>query len=596
MSPGPDRSAAGPTAATDATADPAGPARLRTFVLADAALTGASVVFMLVVWATVFPSGWLLVVALMVSASGCVMLSALAPLREERVEPAVVRLAVANWAIAVASTAVATFAWPIAVFASLLPAVVSVPYVSRRAFHRYLGVSLAVATGVVALGLLQDVTGLTGEAPVWVLEAVTITFVPGMALLLIELSLANRAHLQRLLESSLAANADLRRSEEELAEAVDELRASRARVVAATDEERRRIARDLHDGSQQRLAALGLNLSVVRELVRRSPEEAARALEELRGSITEAQADLRALVHGIYPPALTEHGIVAALGSAAAVDASRVRLVANGVGRHPPDVEAAVYFCCSEALQNAAKHAGAGASVVVTIAEPEPGWLRFEVEDDGCGFDAGTARGGGGFVSMRDRVGALGGDLEVVERAGEGDAGAGARADARLRRGVGTGGLQDCGCATAALTARSCGMVGKPVALSALRRCVAITIEDEAEIIDCLLTETSQSGKTIKEKYDELQPDHQLDPFDHSGPRRPHCHAYDSRRAGRLRTDRHHRTGVGCGRQDRPPATQVGRPDHLVHDSQLRVVPGVRRGWHRQRHRHGLRRRRRRRR
>lgn len=400
--------------APDATVDPAGPARLRTFVLADAALTGASVVFMLGVWATVFRSGWLLMVALMVSVSGCVMLSALAPLRRQRVEPAVVRLAVANWAIAIAATAVATFAWPIAVFASLLPAVVSVPYVSRRAFHRYLGVSLAVATGVVALGLLQDVTGLTGEAPVWVLEAVTITFVPGMALLLIELSLANRAHLQRMLESSLAANDDLRRSEEALADAVDELRASRARVVAATDEERRRIARDLHDGSQQRLAALGLNLSVVRELVRRSPDDAASALEELRGSITEAQADLRSLVHGIYPPALTEHGIVAALGSVAAVDAGRVRLVANGVGRHPPDVEAAVYFCCTEALQNAAKHAGPEASVTVTIAEREPGWLRFEVEDDGCGFDSDTARRGAGFVSMRDRVGALGGDVDVV--------------------------------------------------------------------------------------------------------------------------------------------------------------------------------------
>jgi signal transduction histidine kinase len=416
MSPAPSEAPAVP----DATVDPAGPARLRTFVLADAVLTGASVVFMLVVWATVFPSGWLLVVALMVSLSGCVMLSALAPLRRQLVEPAVMRLAVANWAIAIGATAVATFAWPIAVFASLLPAVVSVPHVSRRAFHRYLGVSLAVATGVVALGLLQDVTGLTGEAPVWVLEAVTITFVPGMALLLIELSLANRAHLQRMLESSLAANDDLRRSEEALAEAVDELRASRARVVAATDEERRRIARDLHDGSQQRLAALGLNLSVVRELVRRSPDDAAQALEELRGSITEAQADLRALVHGIYPPALTEHGIVAALGSVAAGDASRVRVVANGVGRHPAHVEAAVYFCCTEALQNAAKHAGPEASVTVTVVEPEPGWLGFEVEDDGHGFDSDTARGGAGFVSMRDRVGALGGSLEVISAPGEG--------------------------------------------------------------------------------------------------------------------------------------------------------------------------------
>ena len=131
-------------------------------------------------------------------------------------------------------------------------------------------------------------------------------------------------------------------------------------MVAATDDERRRIARDLHDGSQQRLAALGLNLSVVRELLKRSPDEAAEALTRLRSSVTEAQADLRALVHGIYPPALTEHGVVMALGSAASYGPNVVRMVADDVGRHPPDVEAAVYFCCTEALQNAAKHAGAG--------------------------------------------------------------------------------------------------------------------------------------------------------------------------------------------------------------------------------------------
>ncbi len=165
---------------------------------------------------------------------------------------------------------------------------------------------------------------------------------------------------------------------------------------------------------------MGLNLSVVRELLRRSPDEAADALTALRGSVTEAQADLRAVVHGIYPPALTEHGVVMALGTATTQSPNTVRLVADGVGRHPPDVEAAVYFCCTEALQNAAKHAGPNATVRVTLAEKEPGWLEFEVRDDGRGFDPAATSGGGGFVNMRDRVGALGGELRVVSSPGGG--------------------------------------------------------------------------------------------------------------------------------------------------------------------------------
>jgi signal transduction histidine kinase len=233
----------------------ADPARLRSFLVADALLSLGGVAFVLVVWATVVPSRWMLLLALMVSVAGAIMVGGLIPLRHGRVEAAVACLAVANWSIAVMATTIATFAWPVLVSAALLAAVVSVPYVSRRALHRYLGVSLAVSCAVTALGVLQDVTRFAAQTPEWVINAVTITFVPAMAALLVELSLANRAHLQRVLDAALQANDDLRRSEEALADAVDELRASRARVVAATDEERRRIARDLHDGSQQRSPA-----------------------------------------------------------------------------------------------------------------------------------------------------------------------------------------------------------------------------------------------------------------------------------------------------------------------------------------------------
>ncbi len=203
--------------------------RLRTFVVADFLAAMGGVAFILVVWLTVLRSGWLLVLALITATTGGIMLLGLGPLRRGRVEPAVAWLAVANWCSALSMTAIASFAWPILVFAAVLPAVFSVPYVSRKSLHRYLAVSLAVATAVAALGVLQDVTGFTNRAPQWVKEAVLITFVPAMAALLVELSLASRAHLQRLLDAALGAVADLRRSETALAESVAELQASRAR-------------------------------------------------------------------------------------------------------------------------------------------------------------------------------------------------------------------------------------------------------------------------------------------------------------------------------------------------------------------------------
>jgi signal transduction histidine kinase len=214
------------------------------------------------------------------------------------------------------------------------------------------------------------------------------------------------------LDSALAA------SLEELRRQADELRASRARIVAATDAERRRIERDLHDGAQQHLVALAVNLRIARQLNESGSAEVNERLEQLREDLREAIQQLRDFAHGIYPPLLMDAGLGQAL-SAAAARAPVPTRVQSEVGRHPQEVEAAVYFCCLEALQNAGKYAGEGAKATVRIHE-DRGRLVFEVTDDGRGFDPARKGVGAGFTNMNDRLGAIGGNLRVESSPGAG--------------------------------------------------------------------------------------------------------------------------------------------------------------------------------
>jgi signal transduction histidine kinase len=130
--------------------------------------------------------------------------------------------------------------------------------------------------------------------------------------------------------------------------------------------------------------------------------------------------ELRNLAHGIYPPLLADRGLAEALSAAASRAALPTDVSADGVGRYDQRVEAAVYFCCLEALQNAGKHAGEGAHATVTVREDE-GALLFEVADTGAGFDTGSgAQRGHGFVNMADRLGAIGGTMAVESAPGKG--------------------------------------------------------------------------------------------------------------------------------------------------------------------------------
>jgi signal transduction histidine kinase len=206
---------------------------------------------------------------------------------------------------------------------------------------------------------------------------------------------------------------------DELRKQADELRRSRARIVASADAERRRVERDLHDGAQQHLVALAVNLRLARDVVPDDPSAAAAMLDQLAEQVRATIQELRDLAHGIYPPLLADSGLGEALRAAGRRAALAVTVSADGIGRYGLEIESAVYFCCLEALQNAAKHA-AGASVEVRVWESSGG-LLFSVSDDGPGFEVAHAvRGGHGYVNMADRLGAIGGTIRWESAPGQG--------------------------------------------------------------------------------------------------------------------------------------------------------------------------------
>jgi signal transduction histidine kinase len=201
-----------------------------------------------------------------------------------------------------------------------------------------------------------------------------------------------------------------------LRESLEEVERSRARIAAAGDAERRRIERDLHDGAQQDLVTLRVKLELAAESLERDPVAAASSVRALGDRVEEILDQVRSLARGIYPPLLADAGLVEALRAVAERSATPTTVTAQNVGRYPPQVESTVYFCCLEALQNAAKHAPGASQVRVDLEDT--GSLRFEVRDDGPGLDGSSPHGG--MTNMRDRLAAVGGTLEIRSRTNQG--------------------------------------------------------------------------------------------------------------------------------------------------------------------------------
>jgi signal transduction histidine kinase len=196
------------------------------------------------------------------------------------------------------------------------------------------------------------------------------------------------------------------------------LRASLLRIVETAEIERLRLERDLHDGAQQRLMAIQIKLAMAKERAA-AGEDLTVDLSDIEVEAAGAAENLRTLAHGIYPTVLRERGLVDALHSVAMTAPIGIEVRDDGIGRSSPAVEAAIYFCALEAIQNATKHAGPNVRVEVNLTRRHKA-IHFSISDDGVGMATRALPDGIGLVSMKDRVGAVGGRLDILSAPGAG--------------------------------------------------------------------------------------------------------------------------------------------------------------------------------
>jgi signal transduction histidine kinase len=237
--------------------------------------------------------------------------------------------------------------------------------------------------------------------------------------------LADRPELLDVATGLIAMAVEQRRLEEEAGAATREAQDSRARLAESADAERRRIERDLHDGAQQRIVAMRIELGLIEDLLHDDPDSAAARIRELEASADEALEELRSLAHGVHPALLSDRGLRDAVRAALARSGLPASFHAVGLGRYPPAIESAVYFSVLEALQNVAKHARGARRVTVHLHDDTGGELRFEVRDDGPGASEEALERGEGMTNMRDRVAAVNGILRVASVEGSGTSVAG---------------------------------------------------------------------------------------------------------------------------------------------------------------------------
>jgi signal transduction histidine kinase len=228
--------------------------------------------------------------------------------------------------------------------------------------------------------------------------------------------LAEQGELVQTVGAAAALTLENERLDAELRATVAELRASRARIVQAADEQRRRIERDLHDGAQQRLMALGINLRLLRDRIERDPQDAVELLDASLEELSEATGELRELARGIHPAVLTDRGLAAALNALARRSPVPVEVVETPRDRLPPPIESAAYFVVAEALTNAARYAAA-LSVSVRVVRRN-GQVEINVTDDGVG--GADPEQGSGLRGLHDRIAALDGHLDLASAASTG--------------------------------------------------------------------------------------------------------------------------------------------------------------------------------
>jgi signal transduction histidine kinase len=361
---------------------------------------GFAIVMPLAEYRWLVPSDRLLVFV-GVGVGQCVVLAvALRLARSSRYSQSITVVCAGTWVSAVLVTWVSPPLMPWMILVAMVPVVFAEPYVPWQRGLAFTVITAVCVLGMAAMAFFLPEPALVRELPRWLETTILVVSLPFNAL-----------HLMVIAWNNAAA---LRTSEGQLAERAEELAASRTRLITAADEERRRLERDLHDGAQQHLVAL----SVLLQLARTADAERRQSLlTEASDLLTTAIGEIRRLAHGIYPPLLVSGGLREALPALAAHAPLPVNVDLRGLGRYPPSIEAAFYYCCSEALQNAAKHGGPDTTVTVA-AQADEQQLVLTVSDTGPGFDAGIR--GTGLTNMTDRLSAIDGQLLIDTARGRG--------------------------------------------------------------------------------------------------------------------------------------------------------------------------------
>ena len=375
--------------------------RVQLFLAAVFAMYfGAGVLLPLGEYTWVLRSPWLLAIVAICTAQCVVLGAALSLARRTRYQQSITLVCIGNWASVLLITFVVPALLPVLVLLALVPVVFAQAYVRWQRGLVFAVITAGCALALGALARFQNISHLDAHSPRAILSALIISALPVIAFHILVIAWNNAAAL--------------RVSESMLAERAAQLEASRNRLITAADEERRRLERDLHDGAQQHLVALAVLIQLARtaEHDRYQP-----LLTEASGLVETAIAEIRRLAHGIYPPLLVSGGLAQALPAVAAHAPVPVRLNLAGLGRYPASIETALYFCCSEALQNAAKHGGPGTTVTIT-AHANDRMLTLTISDTGRGFDPATI--GTGLTNMTDRLSAIGGNLVFDTAPGRG--------------------------------------------------------------------------------------------------------------------------------------------------------------------------------
>ncbi|MGE2736053.1 sensor histidine kinase [Mycolicibacterium vaccae] len=361
---------------------------------------GAGIVLPLAEYFWIFRSPWMLGFVAVAAGQCVVLVVALNLARHNMFEQSITLVCIGNWVAVLGVTVVSPPLLPAMALLALVPVVFAEPYISLRRGLLFTVLTAVCVLAATVIAVFTPFTDHVEQAPQWMATAFVLIAVP-----------VNALHLMVIVWNNAAA---LRISEAQLAEHAAELAASRTRLITAADEERRRLERDLHDGAQQHLVALSVLLSLARTA---DADTRTDLLAEASALVDNAIAEIRNLAHGIYPPLLVSGGLAQALPALAARAMLPVHLDLDGIGRYAPTTEAALYYCCSEALQNATKHCGPETTVRIT-AHVEDGNLAVAITDTGRGFRPGTV--GTGLTNMTDRLSAIGGHLAVDSAPGRG--------------------------------------------------------------------------------------------------------------------------------------------------------------------------------